>query len=118
MAYAANDKEQGRVRQQCSRCHMTIEVPPEMRWLTVTELAAILGLRPQTIYNRMSTCPETLPPATRIPGFRGPRWSPRLVREWQAKFDPLDLGEPPRRSGRPTKSESILRRGRPENLDR
>jgi len=89
------------------------DLPKELRWLTVADLAVILGLRPQTIYNRMSTCPETLPPATRIPGFRGPRWSPRIVREWQAKYDPRDLEENlPRRPGRPTKAEMIERRGR------
>jgi predicted DNA-binding transcriptional regulator AlpA len=87
-----------------------LDLPPEMRWLTVADLAAILGLRPQTIYNRMSTCPDTLPPATHVPGLRGPRWSPRLVREWQAKYDPPNLGEPPRRRGRPTKAEMVARR--------
>lgn len=97
---------------------MELDLPPEMRWLTVADLAAILGLRPQTIYNRMSSCPETLPPATRVPGLRGPRWSARLVREWQAKFDPPDLGEPPRRRGRPTKSESIARRIQAATLGR
>jgi hypothetical protein len=42
-----------------------------MKWLTVADLAAILGLRPQTIYNRMSSCPDSLPPATRIPDNPG-----------------------------------------------
>ena len=82
----------------------------EMRWLTVSDLAAILGLRPQTIYNRMSTYPDTLPPATYVPGLRGPRWSVSLVREWQAKYNPPSLGEPPRRRGRPTKAEMMARR--------
>lgn len=99
-------------------CQMAPDFTAEMRWLTVADLAAILGLRRQTIYNRMSTCPETLPPATRVPGLRGPRWSPRLVREWQAKYDPPDLGEPPRRRGRPTKSESIARRIQAATLGR
>lgn len=91
---------------------MTPELPPEMRWLTVADLAAILGLRRQTIYNRMSTCPETLPLATHVPGLRGPRWSVRVVREWQARFDPPDLGEVPPRRGRPTKAETVTRRSR------
>jgi predicted DNA-binding transcriptional regulator AlpA len=89
---------------------MTLDPTFEMRWLTVADLAAILRLKPQTIYNRMSICPETLPPATRVPGLRGPRWSARLVREWQAKYDPPDLGETPRHRGRPTKIETIARR--------
>jgi hypothetical protein len=88
-----------------------LDLPPDMKWLTVAELAAILGLRPQTIHNRLNLCPETLPPATRVPGLRGPRWSVRIVREWQAYFDPPKLGEPiPRRRGRPRKAEAIIRR--------
>ena len=87
------------------------DLPPDMKWLTVAELAAILGLRPQTIHNRMNLCPETLPPATRVPGLRGPRWSVRIVREWQARFDPPEISEPVRRHrGRPTKAEVMARR--------
>ena len=88
------------------------DLPTEMRWLTVAELAAILGLRPQTIYNRMCRCPETLPCAVRVPGLRGPRWSVRAVKEWQAAFETSDFGGPPRRRGRPTKAESVIRRVR------
>lgn len=84
----------------------------ELKWLKIADLAAILGLRPQTIHNRLSLHPETLPPATRVPGLRGPRWSVPLVREWQARFNPPALEEiaPPRRRGRPTKAETVLRR--------
>lgn len=87
------------------------DIPPDMRWLTVADLAVILGLKRQTIYNRLCTCPETLPPVTRLPTFRGPRWSPRVVREWQARFDPLEFVEQRARIGRPTKAEQIARRG-------
>jgi hypothetical protein len=89
-----------------------VELPPDMIWLRVADLAAVLGLRPQTIYNRLSTRPETLPPVTRIPGIQGPRWSLRIVRQWQAAYDPPGPIDPPRRRGRPTKAETIARRAR------
>jgi hypothetical protein len=86
------------------------DIPSDMKWLTVADLAAILGLKPQTVYNRLSACPETLPPVTRVPSLRGPRWSPRIVRDWQAMYDPPAF-EPKHRPGRPTKIESVARRG-------
>jgi predicted DNA-binding transcriptional regulator AlpA len=82
----------------------------QLRWLTVADIASILGVSRQTIYNRVSQSPESLPPITWVPGLRGPRWSPRIVREWQALFDPAGLTVAPRRGGRPTKAESIARR--------
>ncbi|WP_146214645.1 helix-turn-helix domain-containing protein [Azospirillum thermophilum] len=81
-----------------------------MTWLTVADLAVILGLKKQTIYNRLSSSPETLPPATRVPKLRGPRWSLRIVQEWQARFDPSERSGVPRRPGRPTKAEEVARR--------
>lgn len=87
------------------------DIPADLRWLTVSDLAVILGLKPQTIYNRLSACPETLPPVTRVPTLRGPRWSPRIVREWQSKYDPQQLPAFHSRPGRPTKAEQIARRG-------
>ncbi len=101
-----NDRNQQSVGRPAS------DLPPDMRWLTAADLGAILGLKLQTIYNRMCARPETLPPATRVPGFRGPRWSVRVVREWQAKFDPRDTVEsiPLRHRGRPTKAEAIAYR--------
>ena len=99
----------------------TPEPISELRWLTVADLAAVLGLKPQTVYNRLCTCPDTLPPATRIPSFRGPRWSPRVVREWQAIYDPhapVASLAPPRRRGRPTKVETIARRAQDARLVR
>ncbi len=89
---------------------MTSRIPPGMTWLTVADLAVILGLKKQTIYNRLSSCPETLPPPTRVPMLRGPRWSPRVVQEWQAQYDPVGLLDNPPRPGRPTKAEEIARR--------
>lgn len=82
----------------------------ELRLLTVADLAALIGLKRQTIYNRLCECPESLPPATRIPTIRGPRWTIAAVREWQARLDPAKLDAPRRRSGRPTKAEEIARR--------
>ena len=81
-----------------------------MRWLTAADLAEILRLKRQTIYNRLCTQPDSLPPVTRVPGFKGPRWSLRIVREWQAQFDPVELLDAPRRPGRPTKAETVARR--------
>ncbi|MBC7907970.1 MAG: DNA-binding protein [Rhodospirillaceae bacterium] len=89
---------------------MSPHIPPEMKWLTVKDLAEILRLKPQTIYNRLCTQPDSLPPATRVPGFRGLRWSMRMVREWQAQFEPVELLEAPRRPGRPTKADMVARR--------
>ena len=93
---------------------MRHDIAGELRWLTVADLAVILGLRPQTIYNRLCACPETLPPATRVPRLRGPRWSARVVREWQAQFDPPTGIETPVKRGRPKKGDSIRRRLRSE----
>lgn len=90
-------------------------IPAGVAWLTVADLAVILGLKRQTIYNRLCSCPETLPPATRVPKLRGPRWSLRIVREWQARFDPVELDDPPRRPGRPAKAEEVARRLRAGN---
>lgn len=90
---------------------MPPHIPPEMKWLTVADLAEILRLKPQTIYNRLCRQPDTLPPATRVPGFRGPRWSLKIVRDWQAQYEPVELIEMPRRRpGRPTKAEQVARR--------
>ena len=81
-----------------------------MTWLRVEDLAEIFGLQRQTIYNRLSTVPETLPQASYPLGTRGPRWCPAVVREWQAQFNPVGLLDRPRRRGRPTKAEEIARR--------
>jgi hypothetical protein len=90
--------------------HRSSAVAAELKWLTTTELADILGLAPQTIYNKLQTCPESLPTVTRIPGIRGPRWSQQAVRQFQAQFDPPGVGAAPPRRGRPTKAEQIARR--------
>lgn len=85
-------------------------VPDEIILLTVADLAAVLRLKRQTIYNRLCNCPETLPPAMRIPTLKGPRWSARVVREWQERFEQGDLDAMPRKAGRPTKAIEIARR--------
>ncbi len=82
----------------------------ELKWLTAGELALILGLARQTIYNKLQTCPAGLPPPTRVPNLRGPRWSQQAVREFQARFDPPGIREAPPRRGRPTKADQIARR--------
>ncbi len=89
-----------------------VPIPEELRLLTVGDLAAILGLKRQTVYNRLCGCPETLPAITRIPTIRGPRWTIAAVREWQARFDPANLDLSSGTRGRPTKREEIARRAR------
>jgi hypothetical protein len=79
-------------------------------WLKAQDLACVLGLKLQTIYNRVSAAPETLPPITWRPGYRGPRWSRTAVAEWQAQFNPPSLLDAPRRRGRPSKLDEIARR--------
>jgi predicted DNA-binding transcriptional regulator AlpA len=89
---------------------MSNQSSPEMQWLTVADLAQILSLKRQTIYNRLSSHPDSLPPATRVPKLRGPRWSMRVVREWQAQYDPAGIAGIARHKGRPTKAETIAKR--------
>jgi hypothetical protein len=82
----------------------------EIRLLLVEDLARILRLAPQTIYNRRATAPETLPPSMELPGTRGPRWDPAVVAAWQRQFYVNIDQDKPRRRGRPSKSESMARR--------
>jgi len=42
----------------------------QLRWLTTADIAAILGVSRQTIYNHLATNPDSLPPVTTIPGWR------------------------------------------------
>ena len=86
------------------------EAVSQLRWLTPADLAGILGVSRRTIYNHLTTHPDSLPPVTRIPGWQGPRWSLKIVREWQALHDPPAVTLPPRRVGRPRKAEAIARR--------
>jgi predicted DNA-binding transcriptional regulator AlpA len=92
--------------------------PTEMKWLNVADLADLLRLKKRTIYNRLSAKPNTLPPATRVPKLRGPRWSVRVVKEWQAQYDPVSVAAAPTHRGRPTKTETIARRRLSEHLAR
>lgn len=86
------------------------EVVSQLRWLTTADIAAIFGVSQQTIHNHLTNNPESLPPVTTIPGWRGPRWSIKVVRDWQALYDPPTVSLPPRRVGRPRKAEAIARR--------
>jgi hypothetical protein len=86
------------------------------RYLTSEDLADILQLSVKTIYNRVSLIKnhkarglDLLPTISSLPGTAGPRWTPRAVAQWQAKYDREDA-EPKRRPGRPTKAETIARR--------
>lgn len=85
------------------------------RYLTCQDLAEILRVKPKTIQNRLamvSERPELLPARSYPPGVHGARWSPRVVAEWQARYDPETPFASPakRRPGRPTKAEQIRTR--------
>lgn len=76
--------------------------------LTPVDLAEMLGLAPQTVYNRLSTGGD-LPPIVRM--GRLPRFPVADVQAWvDAKRTPVT--GPRRRCGRPTKAEQISRRSR------
>ena len=83
--------------------------------LSVSDLAAVLGLSPQTIYNRRSNG-EDLPPAIKCGGQI--RFDPDDVAAWfQRNKEQADTTlqmepyceKPRRRRGRPTKAESLAR---------
>lgn len=46
------------------------------------KLADILGISKKTIQNIFSRTPDLLPPAIKIPGTRGPRWTAKSVEKW------------------------------------
>ena len=89
------------------------------RYLTVYELAALIGVHEITVYKRLRSTPELLPRVTRFGGRI--LFESRDVAEWcDARRGaivvaplpaPAAVGETPkRRRGRPTKAEQALRR--------
>lgn len=50
--------------------------------LDQADLADILSISKKTLQNLFSSTPHTLPRAIRIPGARGPRWTPEAVKAW------------------------------------
>lgn len=76
------------------------------------QLAAMLGLAPRTIYNRLHAGGD-LPPVVRI--GRLPRFAVADVQAWVDAKRGISVpqpAEPPRRRpGRPRKAEQIARRG-------
>ncbi len=79
--------------------------------LTVAELAELLNMAPQTIYNRHSMG-GNLPPCVRL--GRALRFPVDGVTDWvnQQIETPVPVHCTPRRPGRPTKAEQVARRGR------
>ena len=78
--------------------------------LTVAQLADLLGMAQQTIYNRHSTG-GSLPPCVRL--GRALRFPSDQVAEWieqQTEAPVPVVRNEPRRIGRPTKAEQIARR--------
>lgn len=49
-------------------------------------LSVFLGLQKQTLKNRLSSSPETLPPAIRLPSTRGPRWLFSDLIRWVVQY--------------------------------
>lgn len=92
---------------------LTALCPQTMQQLLVspTELSELLGLAPQTIYNRLCTGGD-LPPAIRI--GRLPRFAIADVHAWldtkRAAAMHKHQPAPPCRPGRPTKAEQVARR--------
>jgi predicted DNA-binding transcriptional regulator AlpA len=80
--------------------------------LTPAELAGLIGLATQTIYNRHSAG-ASLPPCVRI--GRLVRFPQSGIEDWiaaQAETPASrDIRQQRRRPGRPTKAEQIMRRG-------
>jgi len=86
--------------------------------LTTSELAQFLGLSTQTIYNlRSSGNPDALPRCVFI--GRCPRYIPSDIEAWlrantskAEKEAAQEVGnfQPPKKKGRPTKAQQILRR--------
>lgn len=66
--------------------------------------APILGLSLKTLQNQYSKNPDQFPPAIRIPGARGPRWTVQAIQEWlssrPAYSPPPPVAEQPPRRGR------------------
>lgn len=80
--------------------------------ISPAELGSLVGLAPQTIYNRISTGGD-LPSILRI--GRLPRFAIADVQAWiDAKRTVVAPAPAPvrRRPGRPTKAEQIARKGR------
>ena len=53
-----------------------------MQLINSEQLAQLLGVKVQTIHNKVSTRPEHLPPIVRLEGFKGPRWRHEDVEAW------------------------------------
>lgn len=96
-----------------------METSKPERWLTCKDLADILDVEVKTIQNRLSLLktkkdsvrPDLLPPRSYPPGVHGARWAPRVVAEWQERYNPPPANDTaPRRPGRPTKAEQVARR--------
>ena len=73
----------------------------EKMTMTITELADTLGVSVQTIYNRKSADPESLPKPLNLPGQKTLLWLSQDVLKWLIRFRAEPEVEAPRR-GRPS----------------
>lgn len=70
-------------------------------------LANLLIISKKSVQNTFSKTPWLLPPAIRIPGARGPRWTPASVQAWLSERPAHSISSTPapapakRKAGRP-----------------
>lgn len=82
------------------------------------ELAVLLGRSTKTLQADKCRKPWSIPPHCAIPGSKEPRWLLADVLSWIEGFrqkpqevpEEPDLPPPPKRRGRPTKREQMLKR--------
>lgn len=81
----------------------------------VSELAALLGKTPATIFADRCRAPHKIPPACTPPGGKSPRWITADVIAWLRGYQEAPAQAPAkparaRRVGRPTKAEALRRK--------
>ncbi len=83
---------------------------PLIATLTAHDLAEVLHIQHDTVWNALSTNPERLPPPVRIEGAGAAIWLESTVLQW-LKDRQVQVTARPRR-GRPTKREQLERAAR------
>ena len=53
-----------------------------LKLIDVYDLAGIFGCHFHTLQNQYTNNPELFPPAIKLPGCRGPRWTPEAIKAW------------------------------------
>jgi hypothetical protein len=91
---------------------ISVDFPPVFGY---EHLAILLEKQPQTLMADRVRAPYKLPPACTPPGCKRPRWLLTDVMDWLVQYreQPASPPQPapqPRRPGRPTKVEQIVKR--------